>query len=1157
MITTILEHKVKQLPLAFGQVGSADLDFLWHKNRGRHLMVLLFFIPMLALGSSGFDDEALFYSVGPGGGGAIIYATINPQDGNNITLSCDMSSTFISTDGGEHFKSYRFWDYTRYDYNPHDANIIYAYHRQQVYISHDKGVTFDYFAPDIDVIEKVGHNMQLSNAQNGTSKVIYKRQNGQMAHLVTTSPSNIDAYRIKKVYVHPTDPQTIYIFFDGGATNLPMGIARSTDGGETWHDFARGFADNLYRLGNARYGNTVLSTIQPDGTYLPIGDNDNNNYGDYVDMVIIDDKLVAMGNEGLYVFDRDGEVIEQYPVKNRFGQFAVSGNGLTVYITSENGFEIQKSVDFGATWTKVVGGNTLAEESDFYERLMLQNGAPANNVRHQHYFRALQVAGNSIYVSFNSDRGNTASWDRNYLDWVQNVNTAGVAVSHDAGETWLWSFESTYFMRKDYITSGSVAEMNNAIRTTFAIAVNKGNPNQAIITNHYSAFQTLDGGLTWKSLESNTVKEEDGRTFYTTRGVEPAGQHAFAVDPSNANHQYSGWTDIGLWETFDGGKSWAKVTLSADFRSTNAWGVTFNPNNPDIILASNVNSNKYKGDGGEYLPETVLDVIYGEPSVASIRGRIMRSADGGKTWAEATINDVGGFPDTYLKILPTAIVFDPVNESTAYFSSNGIGVFRSTDSGATWSIMNDGLEMQESAGRYGIGAHELTLGTDQKTLFVHTGRTASADFKRFGDTYYLDLTTNSTTWTKLNRPNDTKSNYYDEGTWIFSIDRAPDGVLYAGTSVRKQVNDAGTDKYLIDGECGGAYVSTDMGVTWRQIYNEIQSVYAVKIDARNPDNLYISAMGNILMSTKGENTTLDDWIEIATIPHRLPWKIYEDPNNKNRIMASTNCGGTWSMAFAEPVVYYSVNIGTFIGGTVNADKMSALPDETVTLTITPDVGYVLSSITASSVTLYGTGATRTFMMPTHDVTITATFQDMTYQYAWDAALPLIENEIFILTQEEAPNESATRYRLAELINALIASTGFTITPDDIDIIHFVPALTGDADNPAGNNGLFEFLVIPSDVTPSAYNSGTITATLFNDVANEQLTMKNEQLKALSQNGTLYVSGLTKGKSWYINNIYGQTIYTGIAVDEKAEVPSPTKGIYIITDENKSIKVVIP
>ncbi|MCL2110264.1 hypothetical protein FWH30_01645, partial [Microgenomates group bacterium] len=631
-----------------------------------------------------------------------------------------------------------------------------------------------------------------------------------------------------------------------------------------------------------------------------------SRYGDYVDMVLVGDKLVLMGNEGIYVFGQDGSVLERNLTKNRFGQFAVSGDDLTIYITNENGFEIQKSTDFGATWTKVVGGNTLAGESDFYSKMKLQNGNFVNNVRHQHYFRALQVVGNTIYVSFNSDRGNTASWDRNYLDWTSNVNTAGIAVSHDLGETWLWSFEATYFQQKSYLTSGSIAEMNNGIRTNRGIAVNKSNPNQAVISGSYTAWQTLDGGLTWKSMESKIVKQEGGRTFYTTTGVEPAGQRSFAVNPINPNHQYSGWTDIGLWESFDGGKSWAKVNpeIAGLARITNAWGVAFDPNNPNIILTSNVNSNRYKGDGGEYLPEAVLDVINGEATVANIRGRIIRSTDGGKTWNEAVINEVAGFPDTYLKILPTAIVFDPVNKNTAYFSSNGLGVFRSTDSGATWSLMSDGISKQASAGsgRLGIGAHELTLGTDNKTLFLHTGRTPSADIRRFADTYYLDLTSGSTTWTKLNRPNDTKSDYYDEGTWIFSIDRASDGTLYAGTSVRKQVYEwgharEGQDKYLVDGEGGGVYVSTDLGGTWRQMFDETQSVNVVKIDSRNPNNLYITAMmGKVFVSTKGKDTTMDDWAEVATIPHIVPWEIYEDPNDRGRIIATTRCGGAWSVA---------------------------------------------------------------------------------------------------------------------------------------------------------------------------------------------------------------------------------------------------------------------
>lgn len=79
---------------------------------------------------------------------------------------------------------------------------------------------------------------------------------------------------------------------------------------------------------------------------------------------------------------------------------------------------------------------------------------------------------------------------------------------------------------------------------------------------------------------------------------------------------------------------------------------------------------------------------------------------------------------------------------------------------------------------------------------------------------------------------------------------------------------------------------------------------------------------------------------------------------------------------------YSVSVSpTPSNGTVKADKTSGImAGETVTLTITPSSGYVLSSISANNgaVTLNGSGNTRTFTMPESDVTIAATFEALTY-----------------------------------------------------------------------------------------------------------------------------------------------------------------------------------
>ncbi len=82
---------------------------------------------------------------------------------------------------------------------------------------------------------------------------------------------------------------------------------------------------------------------------------------------------------------------------------------------------------------------------------------------------------------------------------------------------------------------------------------------------------------------------------------------------------------------------------------------------------------------------------------------------------------------------------------------------------------------------------------------------------------------------------------------------------------------------------------------------------------------------------------------------------------------------------AEPApTVYAVNIPAMSHGTVEADPSSATEGTKVKLTISPDSGYKLSAITAQTasgetVTLSGSGNTRTFTMPAEAVTVSASF----------------------------------------------------------------------------------------------------------------------------------------------------------------------------------------
>lgn len=86
---------------------------------------------------------------------------------------------------------------------------------------------------------------------------------------------------------------------------------------------------------------------------------------------------------------------------------------------------------------------------------------------------------------------------------------------------------------------------------------------------------------------------------------------------------------------------------------------------------------------------------------------------------------------------------------------------------------------------------------------------------------------------------------------------------------------------------------------------------------------------------------------------------------------------TGELSFDIPT-YYTVTCNTATGGSVSSDLSRAREGDTVTLTISPTTGYQLSSITVkdasnNTVSLSGSGNSRTFTMPASDVTVTPVF----------------------------------------------------------------------------------------------------------------------------------------------------------------------------------------
>jgi uncharacterized protein YycO len=162
-------------------------------------------------------------------------------------------------------------------------------------------------------------------------------------------------------------------------------------------------------------------------------------------------------------------------------------------------------------------------------------------------------------------------------------------------------------------------------------------------------------------------------------------------------------------------------------------------------------------------------------------GRVFRSSDGGVTWT-ATSLIVSNYEIRALAISP-----DYANDHTifagcgrAFDNGYNCGVYRSTDGGATWGVVNQGLIYQE------VGALAISPNyKNDQTLFVTVWA---------GGVYRS--TDGGTSWVEVNngQPNRRLS------ALAFSLDYANDHTIFLGTW--GEYND------------GGVYRSTDGGVSW-------------------------------------------------------------------------------------------------------------------------------------------------------------------------------------------------------------------------------------------------------------------------------------------------------------------------------------------------------
>src|SRR3954447_14780795 len=122
----------------------------------RALLLLVFVTFAPAKGLS--DRPGDFRIIGPGGGGAMFNPTISPHNANTVLISCDMTGSYITHDGGRSWRIFNLRGTVKFfAFDPKSSDTLYA-ETIGLWRSQDSGKTWTLLYPKASSVKGIQMN---------------------------------------------------------------------------------------------------------------------------------------------------------------------------------------------------------------------------------------------------------------------------------------------------------------------------------------------------------------------------------------------------------------------------------------------------------------------------------------------------------------------------------------------------------------------------------------------------------------------------------------------------------------------------------------------------------------------------------------------------------------------------------------------------------------------------------------------------------------------------------------------------------------------------------------------------------------------------------------------------------------------------------------
>jgi len=652
------------------------------------------FLPVLvvvSLTASFAQRPGNFKIIGPGGGGAMFNPTISPHDPNTVLVSCDMTGSYITHDGGRTWRMFNLRGVVNFFvFDPLDPKTMYA-HATGLWRSTDGGESWNLVYPNPSDVKGVKMNSDHADEQ------------------ILADPDPL-----REIAALAIDPSNSKILYVAAGTKESPALFISIDYGKTWQK-RTGLPDVPRRLwvdpNSATDGRTLfvasqhtIALLTPGGVRslpLPTAVSDiSMGFGSGPQPTIY-----ATSEQGIYVSNDGGENWRKSDLPGAGAKVRAIATSLhhpeTAYASydhlmadKESWMGVAKTTSSGADW-KLVWRESAVAAKNVHDAWITGRFGPGWGENPLN----LTVAEQDANLAYSTDLGRT-------------MRTA------DGGATWT----AVYSCK---VNDTGWTSLGLDVTTSYGIHFDPFDPKRQFITyTDIGLFRSEDGGVSWTSSTAGVPRDWMNTTYWVVFDPKVRGRmwsvNSWTHDlprPKMWRHNSVLHYKGGVCRSEDGGKHWTRSNVGMD--ETGATHILLDPTSPvdaRVLYVAGFGRGFYKSaDGGRSwalknngitqeqpfawrLARSSNGTLYGviarrseDGSIGNAGdGALYRSTDGAEHWLPVSLPERTNGPN--------GLAIDPESPDRLYLAAwaratgehgDGGGIFLSEDGGKSWKQVLD------------------------------------------------------------------------------------------------------------------------------------------------------------------------------------------------------------------------------------------------------------------------------------------------------------------------------------------------------------------------------------------------------------------------------------------------------------------------------------